>query len=135
MSETATKERRKPKRAPMGVKPEEFLADLRRVYDIQKEIGIALYRKHGIYSESSIIVKFGSWNRALIVAGLPTNYQTCLSKELLGADSVNSKRTTYPCWKCKKPFKGLGRRKGNWHCDTCTASINAQASAMGWMAC
>lgn len=131
----ATKAPRRPsKRAPMGITPEQFLADLQRVYTMQGDIGIAIYRKHGTYSESSIIVKFGSWNRALILAGLPTNYQTSCSKELLGPETVKSKYQTYPCWKCEVPFNGIGRRKGQWHCERCRALITAQADSMGWMA-
>lgn len=133
---TEAKPKRKAgKRAPMGTTPEDFLDDLKRVHAMQKEIGVVLYRKHGVYSDATIIRKFGSWNRALSLACLPVHYQTCKSLELLGADKVKSKYTTYPCWKCEKPFKGLGRKKGNWHCEVCTVSINEQASAMGWMAC
>lgn len=125
--------RKPPKRAPMGVTPEEFLADLQRVYRLQMEIGIEIYRKHGRFSDSSINKRFGSWNRALAQAGLPINYQTCRPQDLLGEESVGVKRTTYPCHKCKRPFQGLGRRYGNWHCDICAAANNAMASNMAWL--
>lgn len=133
MSAATKAPRRPPKRAPMGVTPEEFLADLQRVYRLQMEIGIEIYRKHGRFSDSSINKRFGSWNRALVQAGLPINYQTSHSQELLGADTVASKRTTYPCHKCHEPFFGLGRRNGHWHCDKCTATNNAMAANMAWL--
>lgn len=123
------------KRTPMGTTPEDFLDDLKRVYAMQKEIGVEIYRKHGKYSEGMITRKFGTWNRALSLACLPIRYQTSKTEELLGETTVKTKRSVYPCWKCHQPFKGLGRRKGNWHCESCTESINAQAASMGWMAC
>ena len=71
------------KNAP--VSDEEILDDLRRVSAAlgTPKITQELYREHGQYDESNIGRRFGSWNRALVAAGLSISVRNNISDEAL----------------------------------------------------
>ena len=50
----------------------ELLADLRRVAQLLGAAGVSqpLYRQHGHYDDTTVRRRFGSWNKALLEAGL-----------------------------------------------------------------
>ena len=127
-----------------GAKPkwtdDEMLAALKRVQTMTQFVGVSEYRILRLPTEPSseaITGRFRSWNNAKIKAGLAIRLKTVLVRdgERLQDDEEEmpvAKRTKYPCWKCHRPFMGMGRRKGNWHCEECTEQNNVQAAGMGW---
>lgn len=109
-----------------------------RVQALAGFCGVNEYRQHCQRTDptsGAIVSRFRKWNLAKIQAGLPIQVKMVRDGEKLGMDEVElerQKRTKYPCWRCKRPFMGLGRRKGQWHCEECTTAINLQAAGMGW---
>jgi hypothetical protein len=67
------------------ISDEELIADLRRVAHELKtdQVTIALYGLHGAYDESSQRLRFGSWNQALLQAGLRISNRVDISDEEL----------------------------------------------------
>lgn len=95
------------------------------------------YQRHKLPAEPSvwgIIWRYGTFNDAKEAVGLPivVRARHKAPRKIFETELKPTKRSTYPCWKCQQPFKGLGRRHGNWHCEQCAATITAQASSMGW---
>lgn len=64
---------------------EALLDDLRRVAQKTRsnKVSVTLYRKHGKYSETIIKDMFGSWNKAIIKAGLKPHLQNVPAELLL----------------------------------------------------
>jgi hypothetical protein len=62
-----------------------LLADWRRVAEAISESTATLqqYRQRGAYAHSTLVSRFGSWNRALNAAGLGINERSTSSEELL----------------------------------------------------
>lgn len=115
---------------------EEMLDALRRVYAAAgscTQLEYAALRLDSEPSERTIRVRFGNFNRAKIQAGLPITVKIRITTRNLIRGMPQPERSTYPCWKCRKPFKGIGRRKGNYHCPQCIAIINEKAAAMAWL--
>lgn len=67
------------------VSDEEILSDLRRVSDVLNiaKITQKLYGEHGRYDYSNIGRRFGTWNKALEVAGLSVSNQCNIPDEAL----------------------------------------------------
>jgi hypothetical protein len=64
----------------------ELLDDLKRVSGIlrSKVVSIRQYDKAGLYNSSTFITRFGSWNRAVLLAGLELRSpRSCTKKQLL----------------------------------------------------
>ena len=127
-----------------GAKPkwtdDEMLQALKRVQTMTQFVGVSEYRilrLPGEPGDAAIVGRFGSWNKAKTMAGMQVRIKrvTVRDGERLQDDEEElplPKRAKYPCWKCHRPFMGLGRRKGNWHCEMCTNQNNVEASGMGW---
>lgn len=116
----------------------QMLQALVRVQAMTGCCGLSQYDHHHLPTDPSaraIITRFRSWNRAKVQAGLPIQVKVTKrrSKRICDEETLPPiPRQSYPCWMCGNLFKGLGRRKGNWHCDTCTTILNYHASQMGW---
>jgi Homing endonuclease associated repeat/HNH endonuclease len=67
------------------VRDDELLADLRRVATMSGKgtVGLKEYRQAGVYDDSNIARRFGSWNAALVAAGLSVSNEINLSDEQL----------------------------------------------------
>jgi len=59
----------------------ELLADLRRVAELLGAPGVSRpqYIQHGLYGATTLHSRFGSWNKALLAAGLPLVHENDLS--------------------------------------------------------
>jgi hypothetical protein len=59
------------------VSDEELIADLRHVAELlgTKKVTMDQYNLHGVHSDSTFHRRFGSWNKALILAGLTISQQ------------------------------------------------------------
>jgi 5-methylcytosine-specific restriction endonuclease McrA len=71
---------------PGYIKDKELLADLKRVAELtgKKSITKTDYYQYGIYCKTTYLSHFGSWNRAVILAGLKPSRRSSLNKlELL----------------------------------------------------
>ena len=118
---------------------EQMVAALKRVYTKMGACGIAEYREHRLPDDPThqgIIARFGTFNRAKIKAGLPICRKSGYTKIEIEPDEVELapiQKTEYPCWKCHRMFLGIGRKNGNWHCENCTLTNNAQAANMAWL--
>jgi hypothetical protein len=125
-----------------GAKPkwtdEQMLDGLKRVHGLVGYCGVLEYKTHRLPADATaeaIVGRFRTWNRAKTLAGLPIQVKMVRDGTRVDPDEADlkpQKRQMYPCWKCGVKFKGLGRRRGNWHCESCTASINFLAQGMGW---
>ena len=64
-----------------NIPDEKLLADLRRVSElsVQGKVSQLDYKKHGKYQPGTISRRFGSWNNALLKAGLPINNEFNIS--------------------------------------------------------
>lgn len=73
------------------VSDEELLNDLRRVADERGicTVPMLTYREVGGYDDSTISRRFGSWNRALLTAGLDTSNQLNIDVERLFENLLN----------------------------------------------
>jgi 5-methylcytosine-specific restriction endonuclease McrA len=69
----------------MPVSTEKLLADLRRVADVihRPTVPQKTYRQHGVYDDSTFVRRFGSWNKALISAGLSLSNENNISDQAL----------------------------------------------------
>ncbi len=69
------------------ISDEDLLADLRRVESSLKtrarKLSFRAYRQSGKYSSSTIAERFGSWNKALLAAGLGTSPEKNISVDVL----------------------------------------------------
>ncbi len=121
--------RQPPKRMPMGTTPEQIKADLWRVFTLNGKLSEPIYRRHGIFSSSSMIRKFGSWNRCLEVNGLPTNYETkkvaLLDDELAEFEPIE-KPSRHKCPRCQTLHVAI-----NYFCERCSLSME-QDVPEGW---
>jgi hypothetical protein len=63
----------------------ELLPDLRRVACLLGTAGVSMsqYRQHGLFEESTVSRRFGSWNKALVAAGLSLCNEVDISDERL----------------------------------------------------
>lgn len=63
----------------------ELLADLRRVCEMlgSSTISMTKYREHGQYKDTTVARRFGTWNNALLKAGLPLSNEVNLSDDRL----------------------------------------------------
>lgn len=63
----------------------ELLADLRRVADLLRENAVSQpkYRLHGIYDETTVSRRFGSWNAAVLAVGLSVSNEVDISDKKL----------------------------------------------------
>ena len=119
---------------------EQMMEALARVYATVGACGIAEYRTHRRPTDPTpegITARFGAWNRAKVKAGLPITIRAGRGRKTVEgeadeAELIPQKQTTYPCWRCHRPFKGVGRRKGQWHCEYCREQLAIQAASMGW---
>ena len=70
-------------RAP--VSNEELIADIRRVADLEgtNVISFRLYRKSGNYDPTTAALRFGTWNEALVAAGLEVACERNITDERL----------------------------------------------------
>jgi len=122
--------RRPAKRTPMDVTPEMLLADLKRVYLTQGEkMTTFVYRRHGTYSDSALTRRFGSWNRALALAGIPQNCQTCKPPTDEAAFQPIEKPKRHRCPKCDKFHVSI-----NYTCLRCSRRTYDGTVAEGWEA-
>lgn len=115
---------------------EQMLDALKRVYAAAgscTQLEYSALRLDTEPSERTIRIRFGNFNRAKIRAGLPITVKVRKVTRNLIRGMPQPERTTYPCWKCHKPFKGIGRKRGNWHCHECSARITEKANAMAWL--
>jgi hypothetical protein len=67
------------------VTDEELISDLLTVATKleKKTVSMPQYREHGTYSDSAIKNRFGSWNKALLKAGLELSHEVNISSERL----------------------------------------------------
>ncbi|MHB8974775.1 MAG: homing endonuclease associated repeat-containing protein [Pirellulaceae bacterium] len=67
------------------VSDEELLADLRRVAETlgSSTVSMPKYREYGQYDDSNLAKRFGTWNNALINAGLSISNEVNISDERL----------------------------------------------------
>jgi hypothetical protein len=63
------------------VSDEELLADLRRVAETlgSSTVSMPKYREYGKYDDSNLAKRFGTWNNALINAGLSLSNEVNIS--------------------------------------------------------
>lgn len=112
---------------------------LKRVYTKMGACGIAEYREHRLPDDPThqgIIARFGTFNRAKIKAGLPICRKSGYTKIEIEPDEVELapiQKTEYPCWKCQRTYSGLGRKKGDYFCDSCRITVRERASSMAWL--
>lgn len=112
------------------VENDELLADLRRVAESLGSAKVTLdkYHKLGIYDCSTHIRRFGSWNQALLAAGLSVSNRTHISDEQLmenilqlwqhyGRQPRRSELSFPPSTISQSPYN---RRFGSW-----TATLKA----------
>ena len=69
----------------------ELLADLSRVAkenDLQS-VSQPVYKKYGLYNETTISRRFGTWNQALLAAGLSLSNEVYVSDERLFENILN----------------------------------------------
>jgi hypothetical protein len=108
----------------------ELLADLRRVAQSRGTPGVSQpqYRQHGHYGDTTIARRFGSWNKALLEAGLSLCNQVDIPDDLLfenllvlwqhyGRQPRRSELAREPSASSQSPYN---RRFGGW-----TAALKA----------
>ena len=68
-----------------AVSDAELLADLKRVSQLLKATTVSepRYREHGTYDDTTVIRRFGSWNKALLAAGLTLSNEINIPDERL----------------------------------------------------
>ncbi|MFM8340658.1 MAG: homing endonuclease associated repeat-containing protein [Methylomonas sp.] len=66
----------------------ELIADLKRVSKILNASTVSMpkYNEHGKYDNTTVARRFGSWNNALIKAGLIVSHENNISDERLFAE-------------------------------------------------
>ena len=118
---------------------EQIAEALRRVNAVCGTCSFEAYLEHRLPTEPSpwgIIYRYKRFNAAKVAAGLPIVVKVQVKKKpkapVFETELKPAKRSTYPCHKCKQPFKGLGRRNGNHHCPSCAEENNRIYNSMGW---
>jgi hypothetical protein len=102
----------------------ELIADLRRVADTvsQSTVKEKQYRSLGKYAETTLINRFGSWNKALTTAGLEIHRRSAPSEELI-ADVRRVAADVSEATVSKEQYRQLGKhdpmtlvsRFGSWN--------------------
>jgi hypothetical protein len=111
----------------------ELLADLRRVAQRLNASAVSQsqYREHGLYADTTIGRRFGTWNKAILAAGLSLSNEVDISDERLfenlftlwqhyGRQPRRSELASPPSTISQTPYN---RRFGGW-----TASLRAFVS-------
>ena len=116
----------------MPVSNDDLLTDLRRVASASGRgtVGQIEYSTDGKFSESTVVRRFGSWNKALAAAGLEISYEVNISDERLFENLLSlwqhyarqprrAELAKPPSTISQNPYN---RRFGSW-----TAALNAFA--------
>jgi hypothetical protein len=114
----------------MPVETDELVADMRRVArEIEKNaLTYRDYDSHGRYASQTVLRRFGSWNKALLAAGIETSNDLNIADEQLfenmltlwqhyGRQPRRSELTSLPSTFSQGPYN---RRFGSW-----TAALEA----------
>ena len=112
----------KPKNSP--VTDEELIQDLKRISEKLgiKKISQNIHSKHGVFNATTYISHFGSWNKALIIAGLDVSNEIeiadsrlfenlLLLQQTLGKQPARADLTNKVSKFSQSPYL---RRFGNW---------------------
>lgn len=121
------------------VSDEEILADLKSVASklSATTIGSLHYRQYGQYADTTVARRFGSWNNALLAAGLTPAHEPNISDERLfeniltlwqhfGRQPRRSELMEAPSLISQSPYN---RRFGSW--TAALAAFTAFANALG----
>ncbi|MCK5138389.1 MAG: hypothetical protein KAQ85_00970, partial [Thermodesulfovibrionia bacterium] len=77
------------KHSNVPVKTEELLSDLKRAVKERGKVSQSIYVKEGRYDCSTIIRRFGAWNKALKEAGINLSNEINISDERLYENLLN----------------------------------------------
>lgn len=105
---------------------DEMLAALRRVYAILHrctQTDYSVNRLDTDPSERTIRCRFGTFNAAKQLAGLPVTAKTRKTAHNLTRGLSAPQLIPYSCHRCGRVFRGAGRRKGHWHCEACRLKL------------
>jgi hypothetical protein len=116
----------------------ELLADMRRVAEIISKTTVRQkeYREHGKYDPATQASRFGSWNKALIAAGLGI-YERSTSAELLLADLRRVAKAVSQATVSIEQYRQLGKhdrftvtsRFGSWKKALAAAGLGISKKA------